>query len=141
MRTYAGLAMVLATAILSTSDALGQPGYRWVTIDVTVDGHKPSGSAWDVFGGAPDIALCTNSALGQRCYALGAGVYASPSQFSRSRCPDAFSCTFRVEVPMSGPVGVTIYDVDVSSHDTIGSCQVNSVHGAGACGAAHIVIR
>jgi len=129
--------LALASTIATASDAIGQAPWRTVTIEVTVDAHKPNGAAWDAFGGAPDVALCTNSALGQRCYG-GGGLVAGPGQFSRGRCQDAFNCTFTVEVPTSGPIGLTIYDVDVSSHDTVGACHLPNSRSAGRCGSATI---
>lgn len=125
------------------SDAGAQIPLRVVTLGINVATHKPSGDAWDAFGGAPDIAICINSALGQRCYAAGNGAYASPSAFGRSRCPDAFACTFVVGVPSTGPFSLSIYDVDLSAHDLIGSCAVtpNGTISVGACGSATLAVR
>ncbi len=125
------------------SDVGAQIPLRVVTLGINVAPHKPSGEAWDAFGGAPDIAICINSALGQRCYAAGNGAYASPSAFGRSRCPDAFACSFVVAVPATGPFSLSIYDVDLSAHDLIGSCAVtpNGTVGVGACGSATLAVR
>lgn len=120
---------------LGSGDAVGQGGAHNVTLSVTVSSRKPSGEAWDAFGGAPDIALCTNSALGQRCIS-GSGVTTSAA-FSRGRCQDAFSCVFVVTVPVEGPFSVSIYDVDVSEHDTIGGCMISG-RGQHPCGAAMV---
>lgn len=134
------IGLVLCVSLAGPTSALGQPSSRTVTITVAVDAHKPKGVAWDAFGGAPDVALCTNSALGQRCYG-SSGLVAEPGQFSRGQCQDAFSCTFIVEVPSSGPIGVTIYDVDLGNHDTIGACQLPGSRSAGRCGSAIINAR
>ena len=134
------IGLVLGVLLAGTPIASGQASSRTVTITVTVDAHKPNGAAWDALGGAPDVALCTNSALGQRCYG-GAGLVADPGQFVRGQCQDAFTCTFVVDVPSSGPIGVTIYDVDIGNHDTIGSCQLPGARAAGRCGSASISAR
>lgn len=141
----------LALAALLTPLALGalagdagaQINVRTVTLAINVAPHKPGGAAWDAFGGAPDVAICINSALGQRCFAAGAGAYASPSLFGRGRCQDSFACTFVVAVPAAGPFSLSIYDVDLSEHDLIGSCAVtpNGTVGVGACGSATLAIR
>ena len=136
------LAVLLAGAALAATarDAGAQNGLRVVTLTINVTPHKPNGAAWDAFGGAPDIAICTNSAIGQRCVAAGTGFLPSPSQFNRGRCQDAFSCAFVVAVPATGPVGLSIYDVDLSSHDLIGACAVERA-GSYACGSATVVMR
>lgn len=132
--------MLVVAMFVCGESASAQVRSRNVVLNLTVDPHKPSGSAWDAFGGAPDIAICTNSAFGQECFASGTGVYASPSQFARSRCPDNFACTFTVTVPATGPFNLSIYDVDIDSHDLIGSCMVTGV-GPGSCGSARLNVR
>lgn len=142
MRRALPLAALLALGAFA-SDAGAQIPLRVVTLGINVAPHKPSGDAWDAFGGAPDIAICINSALGQRCFAAGNGACASPSAFGRSRCPDAFACNFMVAVPATGPFSLSIYDVDLSEHDLIGSCVVtpNGTLGVGACGSATLAVR
>ena len=137
------LAVLLAGAALAATarDAGAQNGLRVVTLTINVTPHKPNGAAWDAFGGAPDIAICTNSAIGQRCFAAGVNYYPSPSQFSRSRCPDAFACTFITAVPATGPFGLSIYDVDLSSHDLIGTCMIGPGVSVTPCGSATVVAR
>lgn len=145
MRRHLSLAALLAPVLCGalTSDADAQINVRTVTLAINVAPHKPGGAAWDAFGGAPDVAICINSALGQRCFAAGNGTYASPSQFGRGRCQDSFACTFAVTVPATGPFSLSIYDVDLSEHDLIGSCAVtpNNTLGVGACGSATLVVR
>lgn len=133
--TATALAMLVLAA--SPHDAGAQVGARNVTVGINVSTHKPNGDAWDAFGGAPDIALCVSSAFGTQCYAAGPRPLASPQGFGRARCQDAFSCSFTFPVPTTGPFSIVIYDVDVASHDQIGSCVVTPPT-AGPCGSAGI---
>jgi hypothetical protein len=127
---------LLALAVLAASiDAGAQGGTRPVTLSVAVDPRKPTGDAWDAFGGAPDIALCVNSALGQQCFS-GTTVQPTPA-FVRGACQDSFSCRFVVYVPTVGPFSVALYDVDLSQHDTIGACMISG-RGQRRCGAATV---
>ncbi len=134
--------MVFVVALVMVLDARenaeAQMGPRNVVVGIAVASHKPNGDAWDALGGAPDIAICTNSAFGQRC--VGSAVVASPSGFSRGRCQDSFQCAFTVTVPASGPFSLSIYDVDLSEHDLIGSCMITPPSG-GRCGSATISVR
>lgn len=142
IRSASIVSLLVATTLgVFVSDAGAQIAVRTVTLGINVAPHKPTGEAWDAFGGAPDIAICINSALGQRCFAAGNGVYASPSQFGRGRCQDAFACSFVVAVPATGPFSLSIYDVDLSQHDLVGSCAVNPGAGVGSCGSATLVVR
>ncbi len=145
MRRHLSLAALLAPVMLGafTTDANAQIGLRVITLGINVTPHKPSGEAWDAFGGAPDIAICTNSALGQRCFAAGNNYLPSPSQFGRSRCPDAFACTFIIAVPATGPFSLSIFDVDLSAHDLIGACAITPGPTVAVvqCGAATVAVR
>ncbi len=132
----------LACGVL-VPEASAQMPTRVITLGVVVTPQKANGAAWDALGGAPDIAICINSALGQQCFAAGNAVYASPSAFGRGRCQDSFACTFTVTVPATGPVSLSVYDVDISEHDLIGSCAVTPTGavGIGACGRAVLTVR
>lgn len=137
------LAMLLAPVVLGSlaNDAGAQGAFRNVSLAINVASHKPNGAAWDAFGGAPDIAICINSALGQRCFAAGDAALTFPSQFGRGRCQDAFACGFNVVVPSTGPFTLTVYDVDLSEHDTIGACMIGPGAGVVACGSATVAVR
>lgn len=135
-------ALMLPALTLSSGGADAQIATRTVTIAVAVDSHKPTGEAWDAFGGAPDIALCTTSALGTQCFGAAGSPATTAPTFTRGRCQDAFACVFTATVPTTGPVSLAIFDVDVSRHDVIGRCALpGNGRTAGPCGAARIVAR
>ncbi len=136
------LALALPFTALGT-DAQAQIATREIDLTVRIDDHKPSGDAWDAFGGAPDVAICVSSALGRQCFAAGSGIYNSPAEFGRARCQDSTRCSFDFRVPATGPFRLEIYDVDVSDHDFVGSCAVTPDGNAfsGRCGSARVTVR
>jgi hypothetical protein len=135
-----GVAVTLLALVIMTPapDTVAQVSLRNVTLNITVALRKPGGATWDVFGGDPDIAICVNSALGQRCVGAGTRIHTRPGQLSRGRCQDSFGCSFVVQVPRTGPFGLTVYDVDISRHDIIGQCTVNAGRQTVACGSARV---
>lgn len=130
--------MVAVFAVVADGEqAHGQVGVQNASILVNVNAQNAAGEAWDAFGGAPDIAICVNSALGQRCYANGNGVVNGPAGFARGRCQDAFSCVFVVPVMATGPYSIVVYDVDLSAHDVIGACVIPRM-GVYQCGSSRV---
>lgn len=79
--------------------------------DLTVRSKKSNGSAWDIFGGAPDlkVTIKVNRTLG-------------PSDTTRTK-QDTYSATFNestVKVKHGDSITVTVWDEDVTDDDLIG---------------------
>ncbi len=84
---------------------------------VSVPSLDSTGSAWDAFGGAPDLKVC---------FVVGDAT-ATPS--CTGEATDVFSSTFTggptvtaTPAEFAAFFGVFVYDVDVSSDDIIGGC-------------------
>ncbi len=120
-------ALILFLGLAQSADA--QVPVRDWTVAVRVSPRKPSGAAWDAFGGAPDIAFCTSSAAGDRC---------SMVQGTIARCQDSFDCRGSVRVPAT--FSLTIWDLDVAANDLIGTCYIERP-GTYPCGSATVTVR
>jgi len=144
MRALRVVTSLLASmALLGGDEASAQVSTREISIGIEVPGTKSTGEAWDPFGGAPDISICINSALGQECFAAGRAIVRMPGQVRRSLCPDRFRCNVTVTVPRRGPYSLTIFDVDnrFDANDPIGDCVVETATSRGPCGLAMIDAR
>ena len=122
------LVSVGAALVCADSASAQIPTRNW-TFTVSVDSRKPAGSAWDAFGGAPDIAMCTSSSAGGQCQMIEGAV---------ARCQDAFNCRFTMALPLQ--FSVSIWDLDVASDDLIGNCYV-ARPGSFRCGSATVTAR
>jgi hypothetical protein len=98
-------------------------------ITVQVDSTKPGGEAWDAFGGAPDIALCTTSSGGAGC---------AVAEGTTARCQDQFACSFPMSLPAS--FSASFWDLDVANDDLIGSCFIDHP-GTYRCGSASVTVQ
>jgi hypothetical protein len=78
-------------------------------IEVQVNEQMASGWAWDVFGGAPDILICTSVGAEQTC-----APYA---------CSDAFRCSAPLQLPPQTPFTVQVVDQDLAWDDPIGEAD------------------
>jgi hypothetical protein len=123
----AGLVAARANEIAAPPIAPAPPQVpmRVWTILVQVSSTKPSGSAWDAFGGAPDVAICTQSSVGRDC---GNG----------RRFQDSFGGTFTRSAPSSFTLFVV--DLDVSADDPIGNCFIDHP-GTYRCGSATVTAQ
>lgn len=92
----------------SCSSGLGR-AYRVTLVSVTVPTTDDTGSAWDAFGGAPDL---------KGCVAIDSAV-----PVCTSTVDDVFSATWnqvaQVTVTSATKVTVSVYDVDVTTDDYI----------------------
>lgn len=93
---------------------------RWgVTVTyVQVPTTTYGGSAWDAFGGAPDIQVCVT---------VGEGT--SAARGCTAEASDTFTATFSGGPTLRGSprqiaerLSICVYDVDVSSDDLVGCC-------------------
>ena len=131
------LAATAACVALASPSLTGPVGDTTLarTVRVEVQPTKPGGKPWDAFGGAPDLALCVRTELGQRCYPDGH----SPSQILRPVCRDALSCSFEVTVPRQGSCRLVVVDVDVMVNDVVGEAPCSE--GTHRTQAARLVVR
>lgn len=124
-----GIVHVAALGLTFVQSVSAQVPMRTWEIAVQVTPTKANGSAWDVLGGAPDIALCGSSAGGAGCVLAEDAV---------ARCQDAFSCAFSVSLPET--FSATVWDLDVASDDLIGTCFIDRP-GTYSCGRATVTAR
>ncbi len=128
------LSMVIAVLVLiggmvCADSASAQVPVRPWTLSVSVSSRKPNGAAWDAFGGAPDIAVCSGSSAGTQCNMV---------EGSQARCQDSFACRYSMTLP--GNFSITVWDLDVSADDIIGTCYIDHP-GVYQCGSATVTAR
>lgn len=112
----------VAAELAGTTIAAARPAQtRTVTVHVEVADRKANGKGWDIGSGAPDIAICTSTGGGHRCFP-GDVV---PSDLTGHGCKDTYACSIEVEVEGS-PVALTVVDADAAAHDEIasGTCAI-----------------
>ena len=123
-----GTALVIVGVIATAAGSAQVPERAW-SISVQIDSTKPDGSAWDAFGGAPDIALCGTSSGGAGCVVAEGTV---------ARCQDAFSCSFSVSLPET--FSASLWDLDLAADDLVGTCYIDHP-GTYRCGSATVTAR
>lgn len=128
-RSISVLFVVALAGLAAATAARAQVPVRTWAISVQVNSTKPDGAAWDAFGGAPDIGLCTASSGGSGC---------AMTEGSAARCQDAFGCTFSLSLPET--FSASLWDLDVAADDLIGTCFIDHP-GTYQCGSATVTAR
>ena len=121
--------LALIGGMVCADSASAQVPVRTWTLTVSVDSTKPNGAAWDAFGGAPDIAVCSGSSAGTQCNMVAG---------SQARCQDSFACRYSMTLPTT--FSITVWDLDVSADDIIGTCYIDHP-GSYRCGSATLTVR
>ncbi|MEB3827031.1 hypothetical protein [Phormidium sp. CCY1219] len=86
------------------------------TITVEINELKANEKEWDIWKGAPDLAIClTNPLVGTLCLPDGDRV----ELISTAQCADSFRCKFSADIP-DGTFKISIVDVDAVLNDIIG---------------------
>lgn len=128
-----GLLILIASfATLMDADAaagtpslatLAVPGVECsnVVIDVTANSAKPSGDAWDVGGGKPDISIAAN------------GKYAGP-------CDNSLRCTRTIAMERASEFALQVWDNDIKNHDRIVPETVVAIPSVQKIGSADVTI-
>ncbi|MFO0598697.1 MAG: hypothetical protein U0228_25550 [Myxococcaceae bacterium] len=91
-------------------------GYRVTFVSATAPSTDSTGAAWDAFGGAPDLKACL--------------VVDTGTPVCTNEATDVFTANWnqstQVTVVASTALHLTLYDVDVSSDDTIEGFNISS---------------
>lgn len=94
------------------------------TLSVEVAPTKPSGGAWDIFGGLPDIEHNTSVSICEGCEAFGTSASVTAINGKRE---DTMNATWDLGVLHLRPgmwLNVAVRDADVSEHDPIGEFKL-----------------
>lgn len=81
-------------------------------ISIVVQPTKENGKPWDSDGEAPDIAICLHDPDKDRSCV--------PPDLRRSKCPNSYDCFF-VNEQLTPDTRITIWDLDLMSHDVVGA--------------------
>ncbi|MCA9522171.1 MAG: hypothetical protein KC609_14425, partial [Myxococcales bacterium] len=99
----------------------GAPRYEVEIVELSFPGRKPTGAAWDAFGGAPDMQV-TFIQDGQVLRSVTAPRDAYSARFSDAPLGRLIS------VDENHPLTVRFTDLDVADHDPAGQAVVTSLH-------------